>query len=212
MFDEDEYDEFDDFDKYIIQKLDTFMDCAKSYYRNQSNVHKKIEDSLKLNILMHTFTDDDVLEIYYMFNSTIAPKFDKITAHKIGFERYANASDLPDDILFCYATLFDEITTRIVGYIDELSERISIDEDDSMYMLTEDNIYKTNIMHIIDNLDHDSLVYLDYIADEVVTDNERNLSPETIRIYEMTQQLIDTKLDSFTQRTPSYVSEDARLP
>lgn len=208
MFDENDYGDSNYDDQYVLQKLDAFMDCAQSYYHNRSNANLKIQDALKLNILMLSFTDDDLLDIFALFNASI-PTFDKIYAHQLGFEEYATAYNLPKDIIFCYSTLFDEITSRMVSNIDELSERISIDSEDSTYMLSEDHIYKSNIINIIENLDQDSLQYLHFITDDIL--NNCELSPETTKIYHMTQGFIEDTIDHYTDRTPSYTPPNSLM-
>ena len=210
MFDDDfnDYDDFDAFDRYILHKLEAFMQCAKSYYANKNDSHKKIEDSLKLNILIHTYSDDDLLEIFHLLNSSKMPRLDKTLAHQIGFEAYSKTNNIPEVYLFCYSTLFDEITTRLVEYINDFSECISVDEDGSIYLAQEDQVAKTNIQYIINNLDKDSLVYLDYLSDEIIQNMEEEDSPiETIKSFELTQNYINQKIDSLNKRTTYTIEE-----
>lgn len=204
MFDEDynDYDDFDSFDRYILHKLDSFIQCAKQYYANKSDAHKKIEDSLKLNILIHTYSDDDLLEIFHLLNSCKMPKFDKLLAHKVGFDAYLKISEMPEEYLFCYSTLFDEITSRLVEYINDFAECISVDNTGAVYLLEDDHLTKSNIQYIINNLDKESLCYLDYITDEILQEMQEDQSPiESIKSFELTQNFIDKKIDSFNKRT-----------
>jgi len=183
--------DFDNLDQYITTKLEEFLSNAKSYYHNRSNPEKRIKYAIKINALFQSAVDEDIVDMYNLLNSSIRPYNTRVMTSQFDLDETYN-DKIPADILFCHATLFDEIATRLIDYTSEYGQRISIDARGDIYTLSEDRLIKSCIRNIITSLDHRSLSRLHNILGNMSQeiDMSKPKANEVSHTYQMVQNYI----------------------